>query len=290
MNQSLKENPDVIRLFDTMEQSRLYVEKSQLQRVVDKIDELTFTVSQLQEEIATLRQQAEMNETAPLFDEAEASVTQAKGIIERTKERVVDTAKRAVTACRDGGRNALISTLHAAHISRLLSRLQQTLQDTERRLQGSVAKTDAVSAEWNMAKAHLRNAGRVMNGGTPQADVSAKPVKVALQKIMDMTAGSTLWVNEYSAPLLSEFAVPQLCVDADFLSKAGIGEFCLVENVDVMPYLPFIEKVILFHWNRAYPSDVRFPINLRSGKWTLQSAEDFVGSSHNPITMEVFTK
>lgn len=178
MNQPLKESPDVIRLFDTMDQTRLYVEKSQLQRVVDHIDELTFTVSQLQEEIATLRQQAEMNENAPLFDEAEASVTQAKGIIERTKERIVDTAKRAVIACRDGGRNALISTLHAAHIPRLLSGLQQTLQDTERRLQGSVAKTEAVSAEWNMAKAHLRNAGRVMNGGIPQADVSAKPVKL----------------------------------------------------------------------------------------------------------------
>lgn len=178
MNQPLKENPDVIRLFDTMEQNRLYVERSQLQRVVDHIDELTSTVSQLQAEIATLRQQAEMNETAPLFDEAEASVTQAKGIIERTKKRVVDTAKRAVTACRDGGRNALISTLHAAHIPRLLSGLQQALQDTERRLQESAAKTDAVSAEWNMAKAHLRNAGRVMNGGTPQADMSAKPIKL----------------------------------------------------------------------------------------------------------------
>jgi len=114
--------------------------------------------------------------------------------------------------------------------------------------------------------------------------------KVALQKIVDMTADSTLWMNEYSAPLFSEFAAHQLCVDADFLSKAGAGEFCLVENVDVMPYLPFIEKVILFHWNRAYPSDMEFPINLHNGKWTLVSTEDFAGSSHNPITMEVFTK
>lgn len=114
--------------------------------------------------------------------------------------------------------------------------------------------------------------------------------KVALQKIMDMTTGSTLWVNEYSAPLFAELAAPQLCVDADFLSKAGTGEFCLVENVDVMPYLPFIEKVILFHWNRAYPSDMKFHINLHNGKWTLQSTEDFAGSSHNPITMEVLTK
>lgn len=58
----------------------------------------------------------------------------------------------------------------------------------------------------------------------------------------------------------------------------------------VAKYLPFIEKVILFHWNRAYPSDMKFPINLHNGKWTLLFTEDFAGSSHNQITMEVFTK
>lgn len=112
----------------------------------------------------------------------------------------------------------------------------------------------------------------------------------ALQRIVDMTAESALWVNEYTAPLFADINAPHLCVDTDFLSKAEEGEFCLVENVDVMPFLPFIERIILFHWNRAYPSDVKFPINLHNGKWTLLSTEDFVGSSHNPITMEVYAK
>lgn len=114
--------------------------------------------------------------------------------------------------------------------------------------------------------------------------------RVALQRILDMTAGYILWMNKYSAGLFSEYHAPQIQVNAQFLDMAGPGDYCLVENADVTPYLPFIEKIILFHWNRAYPSDMKFPIKLDSGKWVRQSQEDFVGSSHEKITMEVYTK
>ena len=114
--------------------------------------------------------------------------------------------------------------------------------------------------------------------------------RVALQRIIDITAESTLWMNEYSAPLFTEFAAPQIQVDAQFLDKAEPADYCLVENVDVSPYLPFIEKSILFHWNRSYPSDMKFPIKLDGGKWRLISTNEFPGSSHEKITMEVYAK
>lgn len=114
--------------------------------------------------------------------------------------------------------------------------------------------------------------------------------KVALERILDMTAGSALWMNEYGAALFTGYAAPQVQVDAQFLDKAKSGDFCLVENVDASPYLSFIEKIILFHWNRAYPSDMKFPIRLDNGKWMCTVREDFVGSSHNKITMEVYGK
>lgn len=114
--------------------------------------------------------------------------------------------------------------------------------------------------------------------------------KAALARILNMTAGSTLWMNEYSAPLFADVTAPQIQVDVRFMDRAGPGEFCLVENADISPYLSFAEKIVLFHWNRSYPSDMKFPIKLDSGKWVLQSREDFPGSSHEKITMEVFTK
>lgn len=114
--------------------------------------------------------------------------------------------------------------------------------------------------------------------------------RVALARILDITAGSTLWMNEYSASLFVEYSAPQIQVDALFLDKAGQEDYCLVENVDISPYLPFVGKIILFHWNRAYPSDMKFPIKVENGKWRLVSTEDFPGSSHEKITMEVYIK
>jgi len=46
----------------------------------------------------------------------------------------------------------------------------------------------------------------------------------------------------------------------------------------------------LFRWNRIYPSDVKFPIKLDQGQWHRVSTEDFLGSSHEKITMEVYAK
>ena len=114
--------------------------------------------------------------------------------------------------------------------------------------------------------------------------------RAVVQMILDMTTGAALCIIEYSAPLFTEFAAPQIQVDAQFLDKAGPADYCLVENVDVSPYLPFIEKSILFHWNRSYPSDMKFPIKLDGGKWRLISTNEFPGSSHEKITMEVYAK
>lgn len=114
--------------------------------------------------------------------------------------------------------------------------------------------------------------------------------RVALQKIVDMTADATLWVNEYTAALFAQLDAPQLQVNADFLNKAEPGEFCFVEDADILPFSCFIEKLILFHWNRHYPADQHFPIDVQNGKWRCVQQEDFVGSSHEKITMEVYVK
>ena len=55
-----------------------------------------------------------------------------------------------------------------------------------------------------------------------------------------------------------------------------------------MPYLPKIDTFILFRWNRDYPADFFFKVDL--SQWNLISTEDFEGTSHEKITMEVYEK
>lgn len=111
--------------------------------------------------------------------------------------------------------------------------------------------------------------------------------KVVTQKIMDITKGK-FWVNAYSYPLFSNSNNTQINVDNSFLNEAANNDYCFVENCSLALYEKYIEKIILFKWNRIYPADQYFDINLTS--WILSQTNDFMGNSHELITMEVYEK
>ena len=125
--------------------------------------------------------------------------------------------------------------------------------------------------------------------------------RVLRKRILELTGGEKLWMNAYSQKQFLQVSgnMPkeqeqpgqlgqsgQIQADEAFLEKAGPGEYCFVEDEDVVPYESRIEEVILCHWNRDYPADVFFSIDLN--KWELKHTEDFVGKSHDKITMEVY--
>ena len=72
------------------------------------------------------------------------------------------------------------------------------------------------------------------------------------------------------------------------VSYTHLADYCFAELDDVRPYENQVQKVIVFRWNRHYPSDVRFGIDLST--WRLAAAEEFPGSSHEKITMEVYER
>ncbi len=108
------------------------------------------------------------------------------------------------------------------------------------------------------------------------------------EKIIKITKGSKLWLDKYSMELFDNADSTQINMDDAFLSEATIGEFCFVENADLSPYEKWIEKLIVFRWNRSYPYDRVLDIDL--SKWRLADSTEFEGNSHEKITMEVFVK
>ena len=60
----------------------------------------------------------------------------------------------------------------------------------------------------------------------------------------------------------------QIQADEASFGKAGPGEYCFVEDKDVVPYESRIEEVILCHWNRDYPADMYFKMGSgQHGSW-----------------------
>lgn len=107
------------------------------------------------------------------------------------------------------------------------------------------------------------------------------------EDLLREAAGRPLWMNSYSA---GQFSDPpeNLRIAENFYRQAGEGEFCLFENVDPAPWLDAGEGLLLYHWNRSYPADLRFPLPPEG--WTLTRREEFAGSSHEKITKEVYSR
>lgn len=114
--------------------------------------------------------------------------------------------------------------------------------------------------------------------------------RVLRKKVLALTAGNRLWMSHYTARQFADCQANHICADDAFLEKAAPGEYCFVEDAPVAPHAASVEQVILFKWNRRYPSDASFDIDLSAPGWKLASTEDFPGSSHEKITMEVYTR
>lgn len=109
-----------------------------------------------------------------------------------------------------------------------------------------------------------------------------------IQKVVEMAKNSKIWVNKYSYPLFEEVGTVNVNVDETFLSEAANGEYCFVENKELKPFEKWIEKMIVFRWNRSYPADQTFDIDL--SKWQLSEVSEFEGNSHEKITVEVYVR
>lgn len=113
--------------------------------------------------------------------------------------------------------------------------------------------------------------------------------KVLRERILRMTVGKKMWMNHYTEKQFPNAAeCPQINVSDNFLSEAGPGEYCFVENESLAPFARWIEGLIVYRWNRAYPGDQKFDLSLE--QWRMVSSVDFPGNSHEKITEEVYVK
>ena len=123
------------------------------------------------------------------------------------------------------------------------------------------------------------NKGQLFNGRRQSKDIQV------ISKILNITEGKNLLINSFSEKLFEEKAI----VNVDFLECAGEGDFCFIENVSASEYIEKINKVYLFKWNRKYPTDFTFDLEMENN-FHIVGVEEFQGNSHELITLEVWAK
>ena len=110
--------------------------------------------------------------------------------------------------------------------------------------------------------------------------------RILREYLLGLARGRVFYMNAYSAKQFED--APMIQVSENFLEKAGKDDFCFVETNSLKDYADRIEGLILCKWNREYPADHYLDLDYSS--WTLQYTEEFPGSSHEKITVEVFKK
>lgn len=104
--------------------------------------------------------------------------------------------------------------------------------------------------------------------------------------ILELCGEKTIWMNAYSASIFPP-NTPNIRVCENFTEEVKSGECCFVENTEFSPILQRVKRIVLYRYNRSYPSDTKLPDDLFFGR-ELVSTVDFAGSSHSCITQEVY--
>lgn len=110
--------------------------------------------------------------------------------------------------------------------------------------------------------------------------------RVLREWIITHIADSKLWMSNYSAEQFSDLS--GYIVDDNYNAKADKNDYCFIEDKGFD--LEKTDEIILCHWNRQYPADKYFDVDLKANGFKKVSCEDVFGSSHDKITIEIYKR
>ncbi|MBE6634286.1 MAG: ribonuclease Z [Ruminococcaceae bacterium] len=112
--------------------------------------------------------------------------------------------------------------------------------------------------------------------------------RLLIDDLLQSIGSRPLWIHPYSSLLFEGKATPH--VSERPMEDCPGGAVCFLETEPPTAYLPQIDRILLYRWNRLYPSDLRFQIDPRLLGYRLTEVSEFAGSSHDRITKEVYEK
>lgn len=116
----------------------------------------------------------------------------------------------------------------------------------------------------------------------------SKDEKVREDILSMLDEGQKLFVSPYTAKQFLPEEQEKVYVSETFLSEATGEDICFIEDSDVSELEDKIESIVLYRWNRHYPSDRYFTLDLSN--YELISSFDFVGNSHPEMLKEEYQK
>ena len=103
-----------------------------------------------------------------------------------------------------------------------------------------------------------------------------------LEDIRSRLTGKLL-IDPFSEKLIREAEIP-------YVLPPETAADVFLENIPSGEVLEKTEKILIYRWNRHYPSDVRWEPDLNAMGFSLTETTEFPGTSHEKITREVYER
>ncbi|MEG0275613.1 MAG: hypothetical protein RR630_01145 [Coprobacillus sp.] len=110
--------------------------------------------------------------------------------------------------------------------------------------------------------------------------------KNVMLDISQMIKEDKIYMNSYSYELYKNLNCQNIIVSEELNKDDG---YCLIENQTITKLDEFIDAVVIYNWNRKYPSDMVFPMTLLMD-YKVKESYEFVGNSHDLITKTIYVR
>ena len=106
--------------------------------------------------------------------------------------------------------------------------------------------------------------------------------KALLEDIRSQLSGALL-IEPFSEKLIREAEIP-------YVLPPETAEDYFAENIPSGEILEKTSRIVIYRWNRHYPSDLRWEPDLTAMGYLLKETTQFPGTSHETITREVYER
>ena len=113
--------------------------------------------------------------------------------------------------------------------------------------------------------------------------------RVMLAELLDSFPDRKILISPFSEKLFLKYPDRVLVVPSP-LDAAKDGDICFIENLPLGKYADKISRLVIYHWNRLYPWDMKIDIDPAEIGLGRILRTDFVGSSHDKITKEIYER
>ena len=112
---------------------------------------------------------------------------------------------------------------------------------------------------------------------------------ILLSDMANTVGEGLLYISDFSESLIARSDMSAVCVPYP-LDTAGEGDFVFNECFHIKNHTGRINRLVIYKWNRRYPYDFALDIDPVTEGFSLKESYDFVGSSHDKITKEIYEK